>query len=331
MTGNDLKNCHCPACNVFGDMQVVPYIDPYWQDTGIFKGLSIAFCNTCGFGYSVPAIADDTVNHFYTHIYRGAGSPFCTDFTAMTTKPASYDYRSLSQLILAHHFIEFKSGDSFVDIGPGGGVSFASAVNVLNRPKMFAVELSDGAAFAYKTMYGVETFSSIEKLIQHGYSPKIILSSHSLEHFKLQDLRIFLANIKNCLAANGVFVAEVPCVDMRIHSKMRSGDSPHFLFFSKESLKEILESSGFEILFLDTCAQHYDDWWCDAMSPGKVKVSRIKSIAREVFKKMPVSARQLIRKLYSKFNAKMIDFGRVDFTYGGDRTCLRVVARPMAS
>jgi hypothetical protein len=111
MTDIEFKSINCPACKVFGDLQVVPYIDPHWQDTGIFKGLNIAFCNACGFGYSVPQIAEDTVNHFYTHIYRGAGSPFLTDFATMSTKPTSHDYRSLAQLILAHHFVEFNSGD----------------------------------------------------------------------------------------------------------------------------------------------------------------------------------------------------------------------------
>ena len=50
---------------------------------------------------------------------------------------------------------------------------------------------------------------------------------------------------------------EVPHVDFRIHQDVRDFDSPHMLFFSKESLGGILADAGYEVIFLATCAAEY--------------------------------------------------------------------------
>ncbi len=320
---------HCPICDISIILEPVPYLDPVWSSTKMFDGLSIEFCNLCGFGYSTPELDDDSVNHFYAEIYRGIGSPFFTNFSAMS-KPISHNYRSLSQLVLARHFVQFEMGDSFVDIGPGSGESFVSATSVLPDPKMLAVELSDGAPAAYKDIYGVDTFDNIENLALDVSNIKIILSSHSLEHFKLDDLQVFLINIKNALSPDGVFVAEVPHVDMRIHSQMRVGDSPHFLFFSKESLQKVLELSGFEVLFLESCGQKYNEWWIEQTENKQYSSlsSWFKDILRAGFAMFPMSIKRLIKRSYTRLNVETINFDTNDFSYGGDRTCLRVVARP---
>jgi hypothetical protein len=308
----------------------VPYRDPVWQETGIFKGLSIAFCSTCGFGFSAPEIADETINEFYAHVYRGRGSPFYTDFAALA-RPVAPDYRSLAQLVLARHFVEFEPGDRFVDIGPGAGRSFASAASVLRRPQMYAVELNDGAALAYRRVYGVETFRGVDALSQQGCRSTIVLSSHSLEHFRLRDLTVFLTSVSTALQARGVFVAEVPCVDLRVHRDVRGSDSPHFLFFSKDSLRRILQSSGFDVLFLETCAQTYAGQDEIGGHSGALERSGARGVAVRALNLMPESVTRLLRRLYFRLGSGTIDLSRDDFAYGGDRTCLRAVARPAVS
>lgn len=139
--------------------------------TAIFRNLSIIYCGSCGFGYSAPEIKDETIFGFYEHIFHGKDSPCFVDFPFLS-KPISYDYRSLSQLVLARHFVKFNEGDSFLDIGPGNEASFSSALCVLNRLKMLAVELSGGAARANGFLYGVKTFSNIEKLFSLLFNQK---------------------------------------------------------------------------------------------------------------------------------------------------------------
>lgn len=331
MKDSSPKSLGCPICNsTYGSGQI-PYIDSFNSSSkNIFKNLSIEFCKACGFGYSFPDLEDEAVSEYYTHVYRDRESPHFVSFLALS-KPLFHNYRSLAQLVLARHFVDFEEGDTFVDIGPGRGESFMSASNVFKKPKMFAVELSDGASVAYKNIYGIETFQNIKKLSQHTNNIKVLLSSHSLEHFKLKELQPLFMDIKKALGLNGVFIAEVPNVDMRVHSQMRDGDTPHLLFFSKESLKKMIESFGFDVLFIDSCGTNYDVYWAkknEKKRKIKKKLSLLKNILRAGFKKMPVSVKIAIKKIYNKIRPELINFGVNDFSYGGNRTCLRVVARP---
>lgn len=330
MKENSPQSHSCPVCNSTHELGLTPYIDTdNSSSNNIFKNLSIGFCKGCGFGYSFPDIEDKSVKEYYTNVYRDAESPHYVSFPTLS-KPLFYNYRSLAQLVLARHFVEFKEGDKFVDIGPGRGESFMSASIVFKKPKMFAVELSDGASVAYKKIYGVETFQNVKKLLQHTNNIKILLSSHSLEHFKFKELQLLFIDIKKAIGSNGIFIAEVPNVDMRVHSQMRNQDTPHFLFFSKESLKKIIESFGFEVLFLDTCGPNYDVWWnrkIDKKKKSKKTISLLKQIFRSAFKKMPVSVKIAIKKIYNKVRPEIINFEVDDFSYGGNRIYLRIVAR----
>jgi hypothetical protein len=323
-------NNSCPMCNKSKSLSRFSYIDLYWASSKIFDGLSVEYCNECGFGFSTPEIEDDVVNDFYTNIYRSPESPFFTAFSTMSSRPLSHNPRALAQLILANHFVAFDSGDMFVDVGPGCGDSFLSAEYVLRNPKMMAVELNDGAAMAYKRVYEVDTCESIDLLSEYAGEIKMILSSHSLEHFKLKEAMAFLEGIKKILSHQGVFVIEVPCVDMRIHSNIRrSGDSPHFMFFSKSSLRILLESSGFEVLFMNSCGPKYDDWFAARNEKTTIQSpSRVKKMAKSIFQCMPISIKRFIKSIYKKFTKDTINFDADDFSYGGNRTCLRVVARP---
>ncbi len=317
----------CPICNTSNNLEVTPYIDAHHPPSRIFDGLSIVFCTVCGFGCSSPEIEEKAVNEFYEHTYRGIDSPHAIAFSELS-KPVSYDCRSLAQLLLARHFVEVESGDSFADIGPGGGRSFASASTVLKTPKMYAVELSDGAAAAYKRIYGVDTFKSVKSLNEHIGRLKIILSSHSLEHFKFGQLESLFADVKNALSSDGVLVVEVPHNDMRIHLKTRNSDSPHFLFFSKESLRWGLESFGFDVLFLESCGASYEDWRHHETTKTARQDSSLKGKGRTAYEKMPMSVKGVIRRAYMHFRRESLNFGDANFSYGGNRACLRAVVRP---
>ncbi len=324
-----MNGFECPACGAANQHEALAYIDPFWADTEIFKGLSIRYCRECGFGFSVPDIADEVVNAFYARSYRGPGSPEPTDFQELS-RPSGADLRSLSQLLLARQFVDFRSGDCFVDIGPGGGASFASSATVFEKPDMYAIELSEGAAAAYQREYGAKTFARLEDLMDAGHRPRVILSSHSLEHFKLKDLSGLLATIRAALVPDGVFVVEVPHVDLRIHSEMRYCDSPHFLFFSREGLRKVLEHAGFTVLFLEACAMPYDDWWSSVNGQSSEPPRSLRGMLKSCLGILPKPVRYRLRQMRSVLNGgfRLRDFGSENFSYGGNRTCLRIVVRP---
>ena len=117
---------HCPSCTEITDTPILPYINQEFESSGLFLDLRVVYCGSCGFGYCAPDIDDELLNHFYSDVYREDGSPHVTNFQTLR-KRRTHDLRSLTQLILAHQFVEFNDGDVFLDIGPGWGNSFFSA------------------------------------------------------------------------------------------------------------------------------------------------------------------------------------------------------------
>ena len=250
----------------------------------------------------------------------------------MIRKPLRLDYRSLGQILLAKQYVNFKESDCFVDIGPGGGGAFNVAKQVLTNPTCIAIELNSGADEAYGRMYGVKTFQSIGKFIESGCLAKICLLSHSLEHYKLNWLPPVLEELKGVLAPDGVIIIEVPLVDMRIHANYRFEDSPHFLFFSIESITLMLEKNGWSVLFVNSASESYEEWWAAkknsigiGQKPIPYLISKIRHLLRRSFSILPRFAQQKIRQA---IGGQVIDFKHTQFSYGGNRTCLRVVAQP---
>jgi len=299
---------------------LLPYIDSTWDGVCLFSSQSIAYCRACGFGYCKPGFKNDDLSMFYTNIYRQKGTPFYIDFNSLS-KPASYDYRSLSQLILAKHFVDFKKGDVFLDIGPGNGTSYSSAQYVFSQPALYGIEMSSGAATAYKNAYGAKTFSNTTEFFTSDIKPKVVLSSHSLEHFSFESAVELLVQMRSALLRDGILVIEVPHVDMRIHQEMRKSDSPHLLFFSKNSLYHILNQSGYDVLFIDSCCEDYMTWWNRMLSTTKENISFRKLIAHHP------AISYYAKCCYRVLIHDRLNFDNINFEYGGNRTCLRAVAR----
>jgi hypothetical protein len=218
----------------------------------------------------------------------------------------------------------------FVDLGPGIGHSFSAASFLLKSPTSVAIEMNNGLEKAYKRLFDIETYGTFNEFLDNNNKRqvKILLLSHSLEHFKLSWLEKFLNELKSVIAGDGVILVEVPHVDMRIHSKWRFNDSPHFLFFSKESLMKLFESHGWRVLFCDTVGASWEPASAEYVdTPSKKKT--VRRVLREylgVLSKnvLPAKIQEAIRKaLRGKYILSSLP--GPEFSYGGDRTCLRLV------
>jgi hypothetical protein len=289
------------------------YFNQQFSDVRLFDDAQILVCEGCGFGESFPILSDADIEYFYTHIYRAETSPFYIDFTKLFPQIRT-DYRSVGQLLLAMQYSNWQPYDLFVDIGPGSGSSFDWASRMLDTPKMAAVEYSDGAKKAYQRLYGVETFTSLPQLVASKKTrPKVILSSHSLEHFTHKSALELLSDVKVCLDATGVFILEVPNVDLRFIENNRSDDSPHFMFFSQESLRLFFESNGFNVLFCQSCGvlqQHTRE-----LIGNSVSEYPIKTHLKYIFKKI----------MYFLGVKIPLNLNNRDLIYGDNRVCLRMV------
>jgi hypothetical protein len=196
-------------------------------------------------------------------------------------------------------------------------------------------EVSAGEAKEFfKKNFEVLTYDSLEEYNKCQKKAKIILMSHSLEHYQISDLDSLFSEIKFTLEDSGVIIIEVPHCDMRIHSEIRGNDTPHTLFFSKESLKLLLEKNGFDVLFIDTCG---DQWQTEFEYDATINSTSnlIKKRIRPIYNNMPIKLQNLIRIFVRLFyHLRNSNFFRRGYytsipqhTYGGNRNCLRVVAK----
>lgn len=141
----------CPICKYTVSNNIISYNDQGWNSSKTFEGLKLKYCEQCGFGFVDPVLSNEEVNNYYSQIYRAKNSPFYFNFNVnediRLSKSYQYgDERSFSQLVLARSFVNFNNNDIFLDIGPGKGGSFTMAKLILPSPKLFAIELTDGAS-----------------------------------------------------------------------------------------------------------------------------------------------------------------------------------------
>ncbi len=321
----------CLLCGATRTTEEVPYVDSTWTDSQLFEGLAVRYCQDCGFGFSAPDLNRSDVDRFYLKFYRGEDSPYHIDFRRLT-RPVFFHEHSLAQLLLAQPFGTFQTDDLYLDVGAGSGASFSSACLLMDEPRLCALEHNEGSRDAYRRLYGATTAEDLDGVVGNLGKAKLVLSSHCLEHFRLPDLVLFLTKLKNCIAPGGVFVAEVPHVDLRRHVDVRAADAPHFLFFSAQSLRMVLEQSGFEVLFLESCGPSYSDVTqavpaegSAAATPSRVSLRRL---AASVRGRAPWWLRNQLVGAASHLAVGRVDFSSAIFSYGGkDRSWLRVVAR----
>ena len=329
----------CFICNSPISDNTHNYNDDGWNKSDMFVGLTICHCDHCGIGFVNPDIPDEKINRYYSIVYRAKNSPFYFNFNKdkETRIPKSYSYaneRSFSQISLARTFISFNENDIFLDIGPGKGGAFAISKLILPSPKLHGIELTNGAAEYFEKKFNALTFSSLKEFNNNSNKAKILLMSHSLEHYQFSNLDELFSDIKVALDDNGVIVIEVPHCDLRIHADIRGNDTPHTLFFSKDSLKLLLIKFGFEVLFIETCC----DLWktTDQFEDSKETFfNTLKIKHREYYNKLPINVQNTIRSLVrSVYNLKKSLNKEKGFyktipqhSYGGNRNCLRVIAK----
>lgn len=314
----------CKLCGFPSEENSIEYRNNIWPIDNLFKDLRLNTCNKCGLGSAAPVPRKIDLDNFYENNYRSKISPFHIDFTSMI-RPLKRDHRSISQLLLALQFKQLSNGDVFIDLGPGRGTSFEE-INKMFEPnylECWAIEYSLDAAAYYKQMYGVETHTNLNEMTKlKKKQVDLLLSSHSLEHFTFNDAVNFLNDLHDSMTMNGCAIFEVPHVDLRIHEKVRGGDDPHLLFFSKDSLKMLFEKCEFEVLFIETCGPKYNQ--NNGNSLNHAFKNKLKTTLKKTLNIFPL----LGNVVSSIFSDQRIDLMNENFSYGGNRSYLRIVVKP---
>jgi SAM-dependent methyltransferase len=327
-----MNSLSCKSCGSL-DIFSRKYVDDFFSKTQLFNDHVVVCCKQCGFGYSSPKLEDRDIYEFYKNVYRNAESPYYINFDQLS--PQGKD-RAIAQLQLGLNFLKVTDFENliFLDIGPGDGSSFVAALEK-NIKNFYAIELSKDSANAYEKLFKVSTFEVIEE-IPENILFDIVLSSHCFEHFYYEDLIVYLKKLKVVMNPNGVVIVEVPNDDFRVMKKY--SDSPHFIFFSKESIRNLFIKCGYDILFCETCGHKIDDY-DDITKKEHGFISRLKSSVTKVISSVAFGRTiiDFIKRVLIKFQIipdpknSLVDFNKKTYEYGGDRICLRIVAKPITS
>lgn len=337
------EDLHCFVCFEKVSAENLPYNDIGWNQYKLFNNLKLYHCSSCGFGFSLPELSQERLNLFYEKEYRAKNSTFHLDFNKPLKIKGSKirkkiaGSRNFPQIVLARVFCKFDKGDHFLNIGPGEGGSFRMAKALLNQPSLHAIEKSEGAQEYYRKYFGVSSHDSLTDFIRIGKKAKILVMSHSLEHFRISDLNNLFIEISSLLDDDGVIIIEVPHVDLRVHANIRGADTPHLLFFSKQSLVGLLSKFNFDVLFADTCDEEYISNAQDQKKGLHSLSSKIKTPLKKIYNNAPISIQGLLRTLdrsmhfpknYINARSPQQSIGKFpQHSYGGNRVCLRVVAK----
>ena len=309
----------CRVCNGESLSAVRQYVNGYWPGISEFANVSLMRCARCGFGFIEPEFSAPFLADFYRHRYRSKESPHYIDFSRLGNGVTNA--RATSQIELASRFVNVLPGETFLDVGPGAGMSFIAASNRFPGVRKVAIELTEEAPAAYERAFDAVTFRDNRSFIESGCKAKLILVSHCLEHFNPSAMAGFLDELKHMLAPGGVLVVEVPHADLELHSRYHMQDAPHCVFFSLNSLKELFTRNGWNVLFADTVGRrvslHYQRR-SEGIMPLKL-VAKVINLSR----RLAIGPLTWIRRMMVKAGIAK----QMNFVYGGNRLALRLVAR----
>ncbi|MDO8505528.1 MAG: class I SAM-dependent methyltransferase [bacterium] len=220
-----------------------------------FRSLKIAVCANCYFGFPTTRASNEDLFNYYNHAYTGKAKKATWSSLLNAFNPYHFDTRALAQMLLARQYTETAKTDKLLDIGPGLGYTFHTCNRLGMSMQYFAVEpqqeshprLQKLGVTIIPRLFGATPLPSLQA---HRF--KVIVSSHSLEHFNAEEVPAVLKNIHALLADDGILVLEVPNEDLYRYSYF---SIPHLAFFSIESLRLALEHAGFDVLFIGSAGE----------------------------------------------------------------------------
>lgn len=234
----------CVVCQAGSDRR---YVFPYPSVHERFKGLYVLGCGACGVSWVPPGAVD--LEAYYATTYASENRADRSEapaayFANIRSKKQYYDRarRHAKYSLLLGRPIK-----RVLDLGSGPGY-FLHALKEREPgiEQSFAVE-PDLASHKYLQHLGAEIVPWTEVA---SLAPlDIVLSSHSLEHYWIDQLPAVLSSVAASLAEDGLFVFEVPSADL-LRTNWHYIHEPHTVFFSRDAIDCLLRSAGFQAVAL---------------------------------------------------------------------------------
>ena len=238
--------------------QYMPDLKSLPQEKGI--DLGVYQCTNCG----VVQLSCEPVP-YYREVIR-----------ASSVSPAMYGFRKRQ----FQHFIKRYelTQKKVLEIGCGNG-EYLSIMKECGGDVYGIEYASDAVNFCRKEKLEVEKcFIETENrsLVNAPFDAFFILNF--LEH--IPDLPSFFSGLRNNLNKNAIGLVEVPNFDMMLKENLYTEFIPdHLYYFTKETLRTVVEMNGFSLISIDTI---WDDYIISAVVRKKEKMDlSIFEIAQE--------------------------------------------------
>ncbi len=211
-----------------------------------FKGREIVQCRVCGFVSAYPMPSDEELAAFY--------QTYWSDHEHGQPDMALYHAQANARFRFIEEFLPLDREGLFkvVDVGAGFGL----IREVLRRARgeralrYDAVEVDPDAVAYLHAETGVDHV--YRDLAESDCQYDLGILSHIIEH--VPDPLSLLASVRERLAAEGVLFLETPNRDDRFKRR----NDPHVLFFTPETVGEVLRRARFEPLRVETCGERIE-------------------------------------------------------------------------
>lgn len=253
----------------------------YFGDKDIFQ------CESCNFCFCHPMPKKIKLDEFYQKIYRAYGRPH--EYDSIDVKKNYKSFKNLDYLDYLEKFIDLNKIKQLFDFGSGTG-----CLGYLIKKNYDKIEISSAESDNNcKKILKERGYRNYDNINEINKKFDLIISLHSLEH--LTDLNI-IHNFRAVAKKNSYLFLEVPNCEFSLKFKSRPYDSPHLMFFTKESFRKIAKKYSLEILDMSYCSisleenfknmsnakRKYEDW-----KKGEIK-DFIKSLLRKLLKKVKI-------------------------------------------
>lgn len=253
----------CLSCKSQNLLRVRPYRANSRRGRDLFRDISLQECGNCHLVQSIPRPAPTLLEEYYREDYRvkGYGGSDVADVGRFPYDNLFYCNRAQSIAQLLKPYI-FNKAPHILDIGAGYGHILYFLGQEFPKSQRYAVEFSQPCVRHLKSQ-NIEVWSRpAEEILEEKQAHfDVITLSHVLEH--LLDPKAVLRLIHSSLVNGGVLYVEVPNIPfdslLRYPDHMWAPryDEPHITFFSEDSLKNLIESTGFTGEFLSTAGPFY--------------------------------------------------------------------------
>jgi SAM-dependent methyltransferase len=314
----------CLSCNHDALINVRPYRTNTPFGRAVFGETSLNSCGRCGLVQAAPPPAPEKLTDYYTVDYRTGGyaGSDVADVSQFPKDNLFYFNRGQSIADLLSTYVR-KENPQILDIGAGYGHILHALGQRYSHSTRMAVEFSDVCAKHLMSL-GVQVFTEpVEEVLPRiGRRFDLVVMSHSLEHV-LNPLTV-LQLIKASLVPGGILYVEVPNIPVESllrypdHMWAPRYDEPHITFFSRSTLRDLLESSGFEVKFCDTAGAEYR-----YISPVRFRLPPVRSFVQRL---VPPKLFLNLRKLNFTKPLRVQEREETFYQYGGFRLWIRSVS-----